>query len=262
MTSPEQRSAATLVAHTDAMRNLFVLTGHTRGLGAALLEQLAADPANHVFALGRHVTDRRGPTVTQLPVDLAFADDAVGALDTALASFDWSSIAVAHLVNNAGVLAPIRQVGSLGVSETAFAINVNLTAPMVLTDAFVRLTAGRDVERRIIHISSGAARSPYAGWATYCAAKAGLDHFARVLALEAPPRCRVASVAPGVIDTDMQAEIRASNANDFPSHDRFVGLARDGLLASPTGVAARVIAYLTSDAFGEATVVDLRELAS
>lgn len=243
------------------MANLVILTGHTQGLGAALLDVFVRDPRNAVVAIGRRRADREEANLRQLVVDLRSPIEAARALANALDVATWADLTQVVLVNNAGVLPPIGPIGTREVADVADAVNVNLTTPIALTNEFLRLTSDLDVERRVAQISSGAAVTPYSGWSTYCATKAGLDQFTRVVALEAPPRCRVSSIAPGVIDTGMQDQIRASNVADFPQHARFVALDRDGLLASPQHTARRLADYLYSDAFGDPTVVDLRELA-
>ena len=101
-----------------------------------------------------------------------------------------------------------------------------------------------------------------ASQAPYCAAKAGLDHFTRCLALEEalkPQGAQVCSLAPGVIDTDMQIQLRGANAADFPDQQGFIDLQRKGQLASPADAAARVLAYLARPDFGSHPVADVRD---
>ena len=96
----------------------------------------------------------------------------------------------------------------------------------------------------------------------YCAVKAGMDHFTRCLALEEelkPQGAKVCSLAPGVIDTDMQVQLRGAQANDFPDQPRFAQLKERGLLSSPQEAAASVLAYLARADFGSQPVADVRE---
>jgi NAD(P)-dependent dehydrogenase (short-subunit alcohol dehydrogenase family) len=93
----------------------------------------------------------------------------------------------------------------------------------------------------------------------YCATKAALDQHARAVALDRTPALRIASVAPGVIDTDMQAEIRAASEEDFPDRRRFEELKRDRQLRSPAEAGREVVELLLSNAFGRDTVTDLRQ---
>ena len=101
-----------------------------------------------------------------------------------------------------------------------------------------------------------------AGSAAYCAQKAGLDHFARALALEEgakPGGARVASVAPGIIDTDMQRQLRGADPAGFPMQARFADFHRSGALDSPAQAAAKVLALLERDDFGAKPVTDVRD---
>jgi NAD(P)-dependent dehydrogenase (short-subunit alcohol dehydrogenase family) len=139
---------------------------------------------------------------------------------------------------------------------------VDLEAPMLLTGAFLRATAAWSCSRRVLNISSGLGRRAMASQAAYCAAKAGMDHFTRCVALEealSPNGARVCSLAPGVIDTDMQVQLRDADASRFPDVDTFAGLKDKGLLSSPADAAARVLAYLARPDFGTNPVGDVRD---
>jgi NAD(P)-dependent dehydrogenase (short-subunit alcohol dehydrogenase family) len=116
------------------------------------------------------------------------------------------------------------------------------------------------MDRRILHVSSGAARSAYPGWSVYCATKAALDHHARAVVMDNMRALRICSLAPGVVDTDMQAELRATGLERFPIRERFDNLKRSGQLTSPEACAQRLVRYLLSDEFGQNPVADLREM--
>ena len=94
----------------------------------------------------------------------------------------------------------------------------------------------------LINVSSGAGTRPYAGWAAYCAAKAAVDQLTRVVALEEHAHGLAAyAVAPGVVDTDMQETIRATDEADFPEVARFRQLAVDGNFNSASWVAEHLL---------------------
>jgi hypothetical protein len=71
----------------------------------------------------------------------------------------------------------------------------------------------------------------------------------------------VLSLAPGVIDTEMQVQLRAADERAFPDRERFVALQRDGQLTSADAAAARVLACLERPDFGESPIGDVRDLA-
>ena len=238
-----------------------IITGHTRGLGAALAAELLGRDMP-VLALARHRDDalaaRFPARLEQVQVDLADSAALASWLaGDALARFAADAEALL-LINNAGVLGPIGPLAGQDADGIARAVCVNVTAPLMLSSALARAHSGA---LRIIHISSGAARAAYSGWSIYCATKAALDHHARAVALDGDANIRVCSLAPGVVDTDMQAEVRGSDAALFPARARFEALKRDGVLVSPQACAAQLVDYALSAAFGSLPVADLRELA-
>jgi NAD(P)-dependent dehydrogenase (short-subunit alcohol dehydrogenase family) len=240
-----------------------IVTGHTRGLGAALAEQLLA---RNVAVLG--LSRSRHPTLstrfaTQLEeIELELADPARVAqwiATGALRSF-VSGAQTVVLFNNAGMLQPIGPIEGQDAAAIASAVGLNVATPLMLASALASAAADAS-DRRIVHISSGAARNAYAGWSIYCATKAALDHHARAVSLDANRALRICSLAPGVIDTNMQAEIRGSGEAQFPMRAKFEDLKRTGQLSSPEQCAAQVVDYALGDAFGQTPVADIREIA-
>jgi len=238
---------------------VIVVTGHSSGIGAALASALL-ERGLSVMGIARRsnaeLVKRFPKTFKEERLDLADA----AALErwlkrNALATFVRGQTS-AMLVNNAGVLQPIGPLASQAVDAISRAVAVNVAAPLVLSAAFARATADSE-DRRILHISSGAARNAYAGWAVYCATKAALDHHARAVALDRTPNLRICSLAPGVIDTNMQVEIRGSSEMMFPDRQRFVDLKNEGKLYDPQKRAVLLADYLLADSFGTKIVDEL-----
>ena len=239
-----------------------IVTGSSRGLGAAIAENMLARGIA-VLGIAREpntaLAARFGVQFTAESIDLSDAGALADWLaDGALSDF-LAGDTHALLINNAGTVQPIGPLGGHGVAAVAQAVSLNVAAPLMLADAFVAATQAAG-DRRILHVSSGAARKAYAGWAVYCATKAALDHHARAVAEDATPGLRIASVAPGVINTDMQGELRSTREADFPARGRFEALKREGALLAPGECAGRLVDYLLSDAFGSDAVTDLRTL--
>ncbi len=246
-----------------APRSAAIVTGHSRGLGEAIAAHLL-ERGVHVLGVARHgnggLAQRYGDALVQVQVDLADAvalsewlhgktiDQHVREADSAL------------LVNNSGVLQPLGPLGTLDAGLVARAVAVNVGAALALSAAFAVATRSMR-DRRILHISSGAGRQAYAGWSVYCASKAALDHHARAVALDRSS-VRICSVAPGVIETDMQAEIRASSDEQIPDRPRFVEMKREGRLLSADTAGRAVVEFLLSGAFGSEAVSDLRYAAT
>jgi len=248
--------------------HLFVITGASRGMGAAIAAQLL-QPGHTVLGISRRSDETlaaraaaAGATCEQWTADLTAPADVASRLQAWLAAFDTQRFESVSLLNNAAALARSGHIEDCDDAELASALRVGLEAPVLLSAAFLRATRGWRASKRVLNISSGLGRRAMAGQATYCAVKAGLDHFSRVLALDEAQRengAAVVSLAPGVIDTDMQAQLRGADAAGFPEKGFFVDLKEKGQLTSPEAAAARVLAYLNRGDFGTNVVADVRE---
>ena len=237
-----------------------VLSGHTKGLGEAIATELLGRGIP-VLGLARGRSDEParhfGSLLAQVRLDLSDCAALAAWLAGPQLQAFLSGATTVLLVNNAGVVHPVGALAAQDPAAVMRAVSLNVTAPLMLSAAMVR--AATDAQSRVVHISSGAGRSAYPGWSVYCATKAALDQHARAVALDALPGVRICSLAPGVIDTGMQAEIRATSAERFPMRQRFVELHRRGALTAPAECAARLVDYLLADRFGEEPVDDLRE---
>jgi benzil reductase ((S)-benzoin forming) len=249
-------------------RRLFILTGASRGLGAAIARQLlAAD--THLLTLSRHpdpalvdAARTAGAALEQWALDLSHDIGAAARLETWLHQHNSAPFASATLINNAGLVGRVGPIDASDADTLAAVLRVGLEAPLLLTSAFLRATRAWAIDKRVLNISSGAGRRAIAGWSAYCAAKAGLDQFSRVSALDEPHRphpARIVSLAPGVIDTDMQGQLRAADPAGFPDQANFIGMKTSGQLPTPAAAAARVLAYLARADFGAQPVADVRD---
>ena len=131
-----------------------------------------------------------------------------------------------------------------------------------ISSAFLRASADLAVPRKVLNISSGLGRYAMAGSAVYCAAKAGLDHLSRAVALEQAARpngAKIVSLAPGVIDTDMQLQLRNADPLVFAEAARFASLKAEGRLDSAEAAAAKVLAWLDRPDFGANPIGDVRD---
>lgn len=244
--------------------NLYIVTGTTKGLGRALAEAIASDPQNFLVTLSRGSepgTERR----IAIAVDLADAAASAAACDRMAREIANRRFDKAVLINNAGVVAPVGPLEAVDAAELARNIAVNVTAPLLLMGRFLRMTASVPL-RRVINISSGAGRRPISGWAAYCAAKAALDMGSRVAALDASTHgqsVHVVSLAPGVIDTPMQAHVRSASEQAFADVERFRKMKEEGVLRPPADVARDILRLEAAGRLdGIDAVQDLRELGA
>ena len=190
-----------------------VITGASRGIGAAAVRQFAAAGAR-VAALARSwpaieaLAGQVGAQVMPIVCDVSSWPQTSAAMEAV--STKWGRIDV--LVNNAGQIEPIARIADAAPQDWAQAVQVNLAGAFHAIRAVLphMKAAGGGT---IINVSSGAATSPYEGWSDYCAAKAGVLMLTRSLHLEEGPAIRALGLSPGTVATDMQRRISASGIN-------------------------------------------------
>jgi len=252
--------------------DLVIVTGGSRGIGAALLRQWPAEGP-----VRRMVVARGAPTEDVLPPQAGdHPDVVVERLDLAdpatwevlaqrlheqLSDQRWDRIAFVHA---AATLTPIGFVGDVDGAAYAIAAILDAAAPMAVGEAFMRALASTDhagADVVLVQISSGAATKAMPGWSAYCAGKAAVDQWVRVVGAEATQRgtgVRVLAIAPGVVATAMQDEIRDASPADFPGVDRFIDLHATDQLADADEVARKLWALALDPATPTGSVLDIR----
>ena len=238
-----------------------IVTGHSRGLGAALAEELLARGIP-VFGLARQqnvaLAERFPNLLSEARCDLGDAAALTAWSESESFRKFCADTTTLALINNAGTLGPVGPAETQPLEDIATAVALNVATPLMLSRAVARRHAG---ELKILHISSGAARSAYAGWSIYCATKAALDQHARAAAADGRTNLHICSLAPGVIDTDMQVDVRNTPEARFPMRPKFQKLKQEGHLTPPGEAARQIVGHLLSPAFGLVTTADIRDLA-
>lgn len=249
--------------------NYYLITGTSRGIGEALAKKLLGD-GNFIYCISRNPNPSIGVEafikqrfLKDLPQDLNQVQQIRDLVREVFRHINPEQVASITLINNAGIVHPIRQIGSGEASDKIIRnINVNLTAAMLITDGFIRETQDWGVPRKVLNMTTGAARRPMAAWSAYCTAKAGLEMYSHCLAKEQAGQenpVKVVAFAPGVVNTEMQSEIRSADAEGFADKSRFVNLHKNGELFEPDFVAETIIKLLDSPDFGSKTIMDIRE---
>lgn len=249
------------------MTDLTILTGHSRGMGRALANALLT-PGRLLLSISRQTApglqeaaQAAGCELVQWQADLAHGAAVAQQLQDWLMQHAGTRWRSATLINNAGVIPEIVPLSQADPQDLARALRIGLEAPMQLCAAFLHATADWSAARKILNVSSGLGRRAIASQSAYCAAKAGMDHFTRCMALDEarkPNGARVCSLAPGVIATDMQVQLRGAADQNFPDRARFEALHAQGLLSTPEQAARQLLAYLARPDFGAEPVADVR----
>lgn len=253
--------------NSTRVSHCYIVTGAARGLGLGLARAIA-ERGGQLIALGRSESPELDALGAGMPgyrfvaIDLAQADlvsELVEEVFGSLASLDWDGV---YLINNAGVVDPIAPAGRYEDAALLHCLSVNLSAAMQLSNAFLRHFQHRRGDRRVLNISSGAGRNPYPSWSAYCASKAGLDMYSRCVGLEQAALAngiRIASLAPGVVDTGMQADIRRAHPDDFPLLAQFQRYKAEGELSDPDQCGREILDLLHSEHLGFGAILNIRD---
>jgi NAD(P)-dependent dehydrogenase (short-subunit alcohol dehydrogenase family) len=178
------------------MTRIAVLTGGSRGIGAAILVRLLAN------GYDCHVIGLTPPSDTQahfIPADLADHAQVVAAADY-VRELGASDQPISLLINNAGGALPAPLV-AVTPADVLRDVTLNLNAPIMLTSAAIAsMTSAKT--GTVINIASTAGRTGVAYLHAYSAAKAGLIAFSQSAAAEhAPHGIQVICLCPGSVDT-------------------------------------------------------------
>jgi benzil reductase ((S)-benzoin forming) len=250
-------------------RDYYIITGTSRGIGEALAHHLLG-PENVLYCISRNqnpglTTEAyvKKLAINDIALDLTHYHRIPDVMRDVFRDIDPESVGSITLINNAGVIHPIRRIGESDATERiARNVSVNLTAAMLVTDLFLRETSEFDCPRKVAFITTGAARRIVKGWSAYCAAKAGLEMYVRVLAEEQADEEKpvlLMAFSPGVVDTDMQAEIRNADPNDFPELEKFKQYKENGQLLDADFVALTIVELIKSPEFGKELMVSIKD---
>jgi benzil reductase ((S)-benzoin forming) len=223
----------------------YLITGASQGLGRALAEAILERPDTQVLGISRHATITH-PRYQHQPLDLSDIEAVKHNLGKIFPPRpDAQSLT---LINNAGTLGEIGYVGELPNEHFQFVFDLNVVAPAMLMNTFLRIYADQtEVPRTVLNISSGAAQRPVDGWAAYCASKAALNALSETAQKEQDLRgtgVRVWALAPGVVDTAMQAHIRTAEVGQFSEAAKFAEYQAEGQLQSAVTTAGRILNWL------------------
>jgi benzil reductase ((S)-benzoin forming) len=237
-----------------------ILTGHSKGLGLGIARALLSQ-GHAVLGISRshhpELQHKYNDKLQQISLDLA-QPTAVQQLESSPQFQEFiANTTQLLLINNAGLVSPIGPLSAQSIADISRSVQLNVAVPLALS-AMITRTIQDHQQLRILHVSSGAAQSAYPGWSVYCATKAALDMHARAVQEDQISNVTICSLAPGVIDTAMQTQIRETDESLFPNKQRFIQLKNSNSLSNPDETGKRLVHYLLSPNFGKLAVDDLR----
>ena len=246
------------------MEDVFLVTGASKGLGRSIALAIAKSGAT-VIALARSSSELKeieaklktisGDSVA-VSCDLSKSTDISNASDFILSKFDHLS----GIVHNAGIINPIGNMLDTSRDDWELTLKVNLLGVQDLTRSLDNAIGG-EKHTRVTTISSGAAQRSLHGWSAYCVSKAGLDMWTNCMAEEGnSENISALAIAPGIVDTAMQEEIRSADESSFPLLQNFKDYYVNGELSKPDDVATKLLPYCLGKLGNNGDRLDVRNL--
>jgi len=239
------------------MMIVFYITGTSSGIGKAIAEQALRIEDSIVYGFSRSCSIDHA-NYKHTTVDLSIVDEALRL------NFEKHSDAYkVVLINNAGTVGEVKPIGKQSDEAIVNVFNLNTICPAVLVNKMIQTYNGEDVSMIVVNISSGAARHPIESWAPYCASKSAIDMFSQVLQAENgydTKKLRIFSIAPGIVDTNMQQQVRESKPEDFPHLEKFIDYKKKGQLTTPEDVAQKILEIVEKPEGRQNVLLDVRQL--
>jgi benzil reductase ((S)-benzoin forming) len=249
--------------------NMALVTGVSKGLGYEIAKALI-DFGIEVIGLSRSTNEKvadlkvkSNGQFTHIPSDLTN----VGEIEPLIKKISQQIAAKKpqklYVINNASVIEPIERMGFLENSKIQQAIHLNLLAPIFINNTLMSELRKEDLELVIVNVSSGAAERPIHGWSVYNATKAAINMHTKVVALEqenVKSSHKIIAFSPGIMDTDMQGEIREANEDAFAEINKFVGFKSNGDLRQPSVVAKALVDLILNQELINGKIYSINEL--
>lgn len=245
-----------------------IITGASRGLGASAAQQMLSEGI-HVISVSRNennllkqAAEKNGVDYTHHSCDLS-SDVQVQSVFTAITADVFKNAEAVYVINNAGVIEPIDVAGELDASLVQTNVQVNLTAPILISNLFLQKAKETGTKAIIANVTSGAGERPIQGWSIYCSTKAAVNMFTMTAGLELEHNgssSKVIAFSPGLMDTDMQVTIRYSSEEAFADVDTFRNYKESGSLRSPDVVAGALVKLILADNLENGKIYKVNDL--
>jgi benzil reductase ((S)-benzoin forming) len=222
----------------------FIITGTSRGLSFEICKQLI-NPNHIIFSIARNDNDFLLELAVQRDCKMHFErydlqhTEGISDLILRILKQVNTQLESITLINNAAQVTPLGPIDCCTPEETVKNVQINLLAPILLTQSLIKQTEKWDIHRIVVNVSSGSAKHAAAGMSIYCASKAALKMFTSCIQLERYGSLTIYSVDPGMVDTDMQAEAR--NKEGLPIAAFFKEVKETGSLKSAEAVAKKIV---------------------
>lgn len=193
------------------MNKLALITGTGSGIGKSLAKLLLKE-GYEVIGYSRSNTINH-PKFQFVQIDLSTIDNVRNLV------FPENEYEEVILVNNAATIGEILPFNKKKEENIISEYNLNIISPSILSNKLINTYKQKKL---ILNIGSGAANKAIPSWSTYCSTKAAIDRLSDTIAEENILNLKVFSVHPGIVNTNMQCQIRNAKEEDFPLKNQFI----------------------------------------
>lgn len=239
----------------------FFITGSSRGIGKGLVQRILQEEDTLVYGFSRS-PGMEHKRYHHHAADLSDTNWLAENVVDFFPKLDDATQIV--LINNAGMLGEVKYMGEMENNSFARLFNLNVAAPAMLMNQFIKNYRADQVEKLIVNVSSGAGKYPVDGWSGYCASKAALDMLSQVAQTELQQKgmaehFKVYALAPGVVDTEMQGKIRQVSKENFSKLDKFISYKKEGALDDARHTAEKFMELINNSDRFEDVLQDVRQ---
>lgn len=222
----------------------YIITGITNGLGNSIFNILKSDIKSKFYLIGRNLgrlsIKNDNVKLYEMNFEKNVSEKINDFCSKLYLEIDKTSEII--FINCAGTITPIKMIKELNEQDVIDNYNINTITPIFITKELSKIVDKKGCKFKVINISTGAINSQLSGWSLYASSKAAYNIFLKYLKEESP-EYNIVSVDPGVMDTNMQKEIRAvdSNSKKMNYIKQFIKYKEDKTLLSPKAVAEEVV---------------------
>lgn len=241
---------------------LAIVTGASKGLGDAVVKGFLQKGVK-VIGVARGDVNQESLNYQHIQADLSNIEMVLDVVNTLLREIEKQQLETVYVIHNAGMIEPIGRVGYLNVQQMTAAVNLNLLAPMLITNELMHALHEKQVRLVVVNVSSGAAERAIYGWSVYNSTKAALNMHTQIAGLEQEydeGRHTVIAFSPGVMDTTMQETIRNSDEAAFKDVVQFRQYKENGSLRSPKLVGDALVKLVYQNDLENGRVYSVRDL--
>ncbi len=241
--------------------NVFIITGASKGLGLSIARKLASFEDSFVICISRHKNKELEKVNSKYyEFDLTQLDKIEELVKNIFSSIDLKKTKGVYLINNAGMLAPLKPLEEINYKEAIENFKLNFFSPLVLSSTFLKQLKNFKGEKFIINISSKSSEHPIKNWICYSSSKSAVDNLTRYIATEYQKKSNVKSISfhPPAMDTSMRKEnLKSKNILERIWDFILVKVLRRKKVYSPDEVADKIIDVILNKNFPSGIVMNL-----